>query len=77
MTGDNVVIYEKNIDGGWQVHHVNPPPVLHPSALGYLVIFPLGLELELSFALFQLLTRELFAVLNGAGPHRARAARAL
>ena len=45
MTGDNVVIYEKNIDGGWQVHHVNPPPVLHPSALGYLVIFPLGLEL--------------------------------
>ena len=26
MTGDNVVIYENNIDGGWQEQHVNPPP---------------------------------------------------
>ena len=26
MTGHNVVIYENNIDGGWQEQHVNPPP---------------------------------------------------
>ena len=41
MTGDNVVIEENNIDGGWN----NMSTLLHPSALGYLVIFPLGLEL--------------------------------
>ena len=41
MTGDNVVIEENNIDGGWN----NMSTLLHPSALGYLAIFPLGLEL--------------------------------
>ena len=74
MTGDNVVIYEKNIDGGWQEHHVNPPPPFRPGIFSH---FPFRSRTSSSFALFQLLTPELFAVLNGAGPHRARAARAL
>ena len=72
MTGDNVVIYENNIDGGWQEHHVYPPPPFRP---GIFSNFPFRSRTSSSFALFQILTPELFAVLNWGVPHRALSAR--
>ena len=74
MTGDNVVIEENNIDGGWQEQHVNPPPPFRPGIFSH---FPFRFRTSSSFAHFQLLSPELFAVLTWAVPHRDLSARGL
>ena len=53
---------------------VNRPPPYHPYIFTH---FPFRSRTSSSFVLFQLLTPELFTVLNWTVPHRARAARAL